>query len=70
MNHVTQRLHSPAAPPVLRSIARAAGATGHDLPVLAAAHDLPKPVEWEPLLAKGVQPALFLGAERRWSGNR
>jgi hypothetical protein len=70
MVQVTHRLHSPAPPPMLRSIARAAGAVGHDLPVLAAAHDLPKPVQWEPLLARGVEPAMFLGAERRWSGKR
>lgn len=70
MVQVTHRLHSPAAPPQLRPIARATGAADHDLPLVAAAHDLPRPIEWEPLFAKGVQPALVLGAERRWTGKR
>ena len=70
MVQVTHRLRSPAAPPVLRPVARAAGAIDHDLPLLAAAHELPRPTAWEPLLEAGIEPALVLGAERRWSGKR
>lgn len=70
MVQVTHRLHSPAAPPRLRPAARAAGVADHDLPLLAAACDLPRPADWEALLAKGVEPALALGVERRWSGRR
>ena len=42
----------------------------HDLPVLAA-EEHPRPnVDWETLLPTGMQPALALGAERRWKGSR
>ena len=70
MGQVTHRIRPTEPPPVLRSIARAAGAADHDLPLLAAAHGLPRPIDWAPLLARGVQPALLLGAERRRSGRR
>ena len=42
----------------------------HDLPLLAADYTLPRPPDWESLLGDGVQPALVLGAERRWQGER
>ena len=43
---------------------------GHDLPILAAEEN-PRPnLDWESLLASGVQPALILGAERRLQGRR
>ena len=42
----------------------------HDLPVLATRESPAVMLDWEPLLAAGVQPALILGAERRWQGRR
>jgi hypothetical protein len=42
----------------------------HDLPVLAASENLPRPPAWDELLERGVQPCLVLGAERRSRGNR
>lgn len=42
----------------------------HDLPVLAKEQNPMTPIDWEPLLAAGVQPSLMLGAERRWKGAR
>ena len=42
----------------------------HDLPVLACEENPPVQLDWEFLLAQGVQPALILGAERRSQGRR
>jgi len=42
----------------------------HDLPLLAWQEHPKVWLDWEPLLAAGVQPALILGAERRWQGRR
>lgn len=42
----------------------------HDLPLLAKDLNPIVWIDWEPLLAAGVQPALVLGAERRWQGRR
>ncbi|MGE5098278.1 MAG: hypothetical protein ACM3SO_24300 [Betaproteobacteria bacterium] len=42
----------------------------HDLPVLGTVENPPVIIDWEPLLAAGVHPALILGAERRWQGRR
>lgn len=42
----------------------------HDLPILAVEEN-PRPrLDWEALLASGVQPALLLGAERRLQNRR
>ncbi len=66
MNFVTHR----ARPSVhSRDVARAAP-QDHDLPVLAKEDHPAVNLDWEPLLLSGVQPALALGAERRWSGRR
>lgn len=53
-----------------REAAIRAHAFDHDLPVLAKERNPIAPIDWEPLLAAGVQPALVLGAERRWQGRR
>jgi len=42
----------------------------HDLPLLAFEENAPVHLDWEFLLAEGVQPALILGAERRGQGGR
>jgi hypothetical protein len=42
----------------------------HDLPVLAVEENARVQLDWEFLLAEGVQPALILGAERRGNGPR
>jgi hypothetical protein len=42
----------------------------HDLPLLAQDLNPTVWIDWEPLLAGGIQPALVLGAERRWQGRR
>lgn len=42
----------------------------HDLPVLAVEENPRPKLDWESLLASGVQPALALGAERRRAGRR
>ena len=42
----------------------------HDLPLLAAQHELPRRPDWESLIGDGVQPSLALGAERRLQGER
>ncbi len=53
-----------------RKAATHASSFDHDLPVLAKERNPVAPIDWEPLLAAGVQPALVLGAERRWQGRR
>ena len=48
----------------------AAPTADHDLPILAVElENAPRP-DWEALLGDGVQPAIFLGAERRVQGRR
>lgn len=42
----------------------------HDLPILAAEENPRPSLDWESLLASGVQPALLLGAERRVQNRR
>jgi hypothetical protein len=42
----------------------------HDLPVLAREQNPIVSLDWDVLIAAGVQPALVLGAERRWQGRR
>ena len=69
MSHVAQRHYAEH----FRSVARRAASPrpeDHDLPVLAAGEELPRAPGWPALMAKGIQPAVFLGAERRLSGNR
>lgn len=66
MNFVTHRAR-PSVPS--RNVARLVP-QDHDLPVLAAQENPVVCLDWEPLLLSGVQPALALGAERRWSGRR
>lgn len=69
MNLIANRMHlrhdrwQPAK-------ARTAAVQDHDLPVLAARENPVVCLDWEPLILSGVQPALALGAERRWSGRR
>jgi len=41
----------------------------HDLPVLAV-EETPAQTDWKPLLEAGIQPAHFIGGERRWHGRR
>lgn len=59
-----------AAPPRKLLKLRKTIVQDHDLPVLAKEENPLAPTDWEPLLANGVQPALILGAERRWQGSR
>ncbi len=49
---------------------RAAAVQDHDLPILATEENPVVSLDWEPLILSGVQPALALGGERRWSGRR
>jgi hypothetical protein len=42
----------------------------HDLPLLAREQAPAVWLDWDELMAAGVQPALPLGAERRWQGRR
>ena len=42
----------------------------HDLPILALEQMPARETDWKPLLDEGIQPAHFLGAERRWHGRR
>ncbi len=42
----------------------------HDLPVLSLEEYPRVHLDWDALLISGVQPALILGAERRWQGKR
>ncbi|HET9576574.1 MAG TPA: hypothetical protein VFP44_02040 [Usitatibacter sp.] len=61
----------PSAAPARRMLkVRKTDVQDHDLPVLATAENPPAVIDWEPLLAAGVHPALILGAERRWQGRR
>ena len=41
-----------------------------DLPVLAADESPAVTIDWDAMMAAEVQPALILGAERRWQGPR
>jgi len=41
----------------------------HDLPLLAV-EEMPAQTDWKPLLEAGIQPAHFIGGERRWHGRR
>lgn len=49
---------------------RAPLAQDHDLPVLAVEENSRPRADWDLLLDSGVQPAMVLGAERRWQGRR
>ena len=42
----------------------------HDLPILAAEQMPARQTDWKPLLEDGIQPAHFIGGERRWHGRR
>lgn len=42
----------------------------HDLPILAAEEMPTRETDWKPLLESGVQPAHFIGGERRLHGRR
>jgi hypothetical protein len=57
--------YSPESP-----VTRRPATQEHDLPVLAIEENPPVKLDWEYLLAQGVQPALILGAERRWHRSR
>jgi len=42
----------------------------HDLPILALDAMPAREADWKSLLDDGIQPAHFLGGERRWQGRR
>ena len=42
----------------------------HDLPILAVGVMPAHEADWKSLLDDGIQPAHFLGGERRWHGRR
>jgi hypothetical protein len=42
----------------------------HDLPILAAEEMPARDTDWTSLLEDGIQPAHFVGGERRWHGRR
>jgi hypothetical protein len=49
---------------------RNAAPQDHDLPILAIEQNAGVKLDWELMIGDGVQPALALGAERRWQGRR
>lgn len=57
-------------PREFRAPRAAAVAADHDLPILALGEHPRVTLDWDALLADGVQPAQALGAERRWQGRR
>jgi len=42
----------------------------HDLPILAVEEMPARQVDWKSLLEAGIEPAQFIGGERRWHGRR
>lgn len=70
MKLIADRWSPTAAPPRKLLKLRRSVLQDHDLPVLAVEENPLAGVDWEPLLAAGVPPALILGAERRWQGRR
>lgn len=70
MKLMVDRWVPTAAPPRKIARLRRPPMQDHDLPILGQEENPRVSVDWEPLLATGVQPALILGAERRWHGRR
>ncbi|HET7729075.1 MAG TPA: hypothetical protein VFK48_03495 [Usitatibacter sp.] len=63
--------HYPRAPDALRAPEpRRPTVQDHDLPVLGIERNPRVRLDWDSMLAAGIQPALILGAERRWQGRR